>query len=87
MGLIYVNKTDVALPNKYDTRYVGCPIGYKLIGGGGGGVEDYSYFQTGISNKCSGPDPDNSNQWGILFNNTSNYSPPITYYAICAKVQ
>ena len=67
-------------------RYLECPTGTKLIGGGGGHT-DSNGAQSDIVVDYSGPNPDNLNEWRLLFYNKSTEARSVTIYAICAKVQ
>jgi hypothetical protein len=87
MGVQYV-QTEATIPgNSFGSIPIGCPIGYKVIGGGGG-HRDYNSAQQGIIINYSGPDPGNeATTWRILVDNNSDDSRVIRAYAICAKVQ
>ncbi len=74
--------------NSLSSVTVGCPTGYKLIGGGGG----HRYLNDDAKNviiNYSGPDPDNLNRWKVLLTNNRPANEPraIQVYSICAKVK
>ncbi|GAB4000041.1 hypothetical protein GCM10028807_51830 [Spirosoma daeguense] len=87
MGVQYIY-TQGEVPNSSYVSYLGaaCPVGTKLIGGGGG-----QYVANSTQYNCwvnySGPNKDDSNIWAINFTNLSGMAVPIRVYAICAKVQ
>jgi hypothetical protein len=87
MDVQYV-QTEATIPgNSFGSLPIGCPVGYKVIGGGGG-HRDYNSAQQDIRINSSGPEPGNeATTWRILVDNNSNDSRVIKAYAICAKVQ
>lgn len=86
MGVQYVFKNYNISGNSRGVNYCGCPVGTKLIGGGGG-HRDYNSALSDIEVAYSGPAPDNTNEWRLMVQNTSGSSRALLIYAICAKVQ
>lgn len=86
MGVQYA-RTDASIGgNSRGVYYCGCPVGTKLIGGGGG-HRDFNSALNDIEIAYSGPYPDNPNVWRIMVQNTGGSARALVVYAICAKVQ
>ncbi len=85
MGLQYVSTEFSVEGNKNISRTKPCPVGTRVIGGGGG----HTYLNSAsddIKVNLSVPDIAN-NSWKIILSNSSGDSRGCIIWAICAKVQ
>lgn len=83
----YVNRQVSISGNARQSFYMECPVGKKLIGGGGG-HRDFNSAMSDITIHYSGPDPSaNGARWRFFVRNTNSSSRALLLYCICAKVQ
>jgi hypothetical protein len=86
VGLQYVFRQDDLAARTSKEYFMVCPVGTRLIGGGGG-HRDFNAPALDINVRFSGPDPP-TNAWRIvLSNNNPDFSRAVIFYAICAKVR
>jgi hypothetical protein len=88
MGLTQIVQFDNQRENSEQTKICGCPIGMKVLGGGGGGTV-FLTAQPKVSVLFTGP-TDDGNGWKVILKTTVgdyNETMPIKYFAICAKMR
>lgn len=92
-GSLYAGHTyifqDVSIPkDSYWNIVVGCPVGMRATGGGGG-HRDYNSAVTDIVVHYSGPDPDNpTTRWRVTASNKDIIAArDVRAYVLCARIQ
>lgn len=73
--------------NNRSLKYISCPPGYQVVGGGGG-HRDYNSAINDIRIAYNGPDPASpSTRWRFISTNSSSSGRAMVIYCMCAKVK
>jgi hypothetical protein len=87
MGFYTVQLDDVISGNTTSERFLTCPSGMRVLGGGGG-HRDFNFAASSIDIHYSGPDTTNpQTAWRIIVRNNNSSDRAVRFYCNCARIQ